>query len=158
MGQTTRKGGKRAIVKDVMAKGFSARKAAKAVNAVFDLMREALSYHEPVEMPGIGTLKVVVQKGKPRRRHQKTRKIATKQLQLHDIVLPGRRRVVKLRPDPNLKLPVDPVPPEPPEPVKSTSTPGRFRAARTIASIAHAYRGGIQPARPHRPGAGNRRR
>ena len=97
--------GKRALVKDLMAKGVPARRAAEAVNTVFHLMAEALYCHESVEVPGVGTLEVMLQRGKPARRSQKTRNIATKQIQVHNVAFPGRRRVIKLRPDPHLKLP-----------------------------------------------------
>jgi nucleoid DNA-binding protein len=103
-------GGKRAIIRDVMAIGATARQASRAVNAVFGLMTEALSYHETVAVPGIGTLHVAIQKGTPKRRTQKTRNVATKQIQIREVNFPGRRRVVKLKPDPDLKLALSPRP------------------------------------------------
>jgi len=63
-------GGKRRIVRDVMTRGFTQRKAAKAVDTVFRLMREALSCHEPVELPHIGTLEVRIRDGRPKKREQ----------------------------------------------------------------------------------------
>jgi len=87
-------GGKRSLIHDVMAKGFTARQAANAVNAVIRLMKEALSFEEPVEVPGIGTLEVVIQKGQPKRRAQKIRNIATKEIEIYDVKFPGRRRVI----------------------------------------------------------------
>lgn len=124
-------GGKRALARDLQAKGFTARKAAEAVDTVFQFMTEALSYHEPIEVPGVGKLEVVVQRGRPARRSQKSRNIGTKQIQVHDVDFPGRRRVIKLKPNPNLKLAVSP-PPTPARPeglkellstVSSTATP-----------------------------------
>lgn len=123
MTQEKKKGGKRALIHDVMAKGFTTRKAAKAVDAVFQLMTEALSYHDSVEVPGVGTLEVMIQKGRPKRRSQRTRNISTKQIQVHDVNFPGRRRVVKLKADPNLKLAVSPPP-----------APGRPRSLKAILS------------------------
>ena len=133
--------GKRRIVKDVMSKGLSARKAGKAVDAVFDLMKQALSYHEPVEIPGIGELRVVTQKGCSRWRLQKTRNIADKQIETHIVKAPGRRRLVKLKPDPELKLPVDSVPVGLPAEASAAPNP----TIRRIPTIAHTYRGGFRP-------------
>jgi nucleoid DNA-binding protein len=139
-------GGKRKIVKDVMAQGIPARKAAKAVSAAFDLMKQTLSFHEPVELPGIGTLEVVIHKGKSQRRLQKTRNIASKQIEHQVLTLPGRRRVVKLRPDPSLKLPLSASPTSSGTP---TPAPKRLATPAGMPAIAHAYRGGAQPAGPY---------
>lgn len=138
----SQKGGKRAIIRDVMAAGIPARKAAKAVNAVFDLMKEALSCHEAVEMPGLGTLRAVIHRGRPRRRLHRTRNITTKQVEVHDVVLPGRRRVIKLRPDPALKLPLSPTPPLR---VKPKAALDGAPVSRRMNTVAHVYRGGAEP-------------
>ena len=53
---------KNAIIKAVRAKGFSARKAARAVKAVIDLWKHALWCGEPVEVPG-GVLQAKDTKG-----------------------------------------------------------------------------------------------
>ena len=45
------KGGKAKIIKDVIAKGFTARKAQRAVNAVINSWKFALWCGEPVEVP-----------------------------------------------------------------------------------------------------------
>ncbi len=138
------KGGKQAIINDVMAKGFSARKAKKAVDAVFALMTEALSYWESVDIPGVGTLQVKIQQGTemPKRRVQKTQNIQTKKIESRTITFPGWRRVMKLKPDPKLKLPASPVPPVA---VQPPSSPDKIPADRPLAKIGHAYRGGRQP-------------
>jgi nucleoid DNA-binding protein len=49
-------GGKTKLVQEVIAKGFSVRKARKAVTAVFDRIRRAVLRGEVVEIPG-GTLR-----------------------------------------------------------------------------------------------------
>lgn len=143
--QNTKIGGKRGLVKAVMAKGVSARKAAQAVNAAFNLMKQALSYHEPVEVPGIGTLEVLLQKGNSEWRVQKTRNISTKQLEVHDVIHPGRRRIIKLT-DPKLKLPVDPTPARLPAETPTAPNP----TVRRSPIIAHTYRGGVLPWKPYR--------
>jgi nucleoid DNA-binding protein len=116
------KGGKGRIVNDVMAKGFSARKAAKAVNAVFDLMKFALWCGEPVEVPG-GVLQAKVRQGRERREWQRFRNVNTGKIKFAMVSQPGRRRVVKFKPDEKLDL--KPLPP--PETVEQA-------AARQVAS------------------------
>jgi nucleoid DNA-binding protein len=117
------KGGKSRIVKDLMAKGVTARKAEKAVNAVFDLMKEALQAGEPVAVPG-GTLQAKARKGKPRRKSQRFRTVSSKKIAFKFVRYPGARRVVKFTPDPDLDLTPLPLP-ETPEQVE----------ARDIASV-----------------------
>lgn len=152
---TSQKGGKRAIIRDVMAAGFPARTSAKAVNAVFDFMKEALRYHEDVQMPGLGTLRAVIQRGRPRRRLQRTRNITTKQVEFHDVVLPGRRRVIKLTPDPDLKLPLSPTPPLPVKPKAALDGAPVSRRMPTV--VAHVYRGGAEPSHQRWSRTGYRR-
>jgi nucleoid DNA-binding protein len=147
MNHERKAGGKRKLVADVMALGFPARKAAKAVNTVVRLMREALAYHEPVELPGIGQLKVVVQKGKPAQRLQKTRNVSSGQVEMRVMTFRGRRRVIKLRPDPNLRLPLSPVPAtsSKPRPQPQTAPP-----ISRLPNVAHTFRSGVEPR--YRPG------
>lgn len=114
-----KKGGKRVIVKDVMAQGVTARKAVAAVNAVFDCMKLGLWWGEAVEVPG-GTIQAKVRKGKPRRPLQKFRGIQTGEIEHRFVDLPGRRRVLKFTPDFSLDLTPLPPPlvPETPEQVE----------------------------------------
>src|ERR1039457_5303021 len=111
------KGGKSRIVKDVMAKGFTAREAEEAVNAVFSLMKLALQSGGPVEVPG-GTLQAKARKGKPRRKNQRFRNVNNKKIAFRLVRYPGGRRVVKFMPDPNLDLTPPPLP-ETPEQVEA---------------------------------------
>jgi nucleoid DNA-binding protein len=92
------KGGKSRIVKDIMAKGFTARKSEKALNAVIDSLKFALRRGEPVEVP-CGTLEAKVQSGRPRRKWQRFRNVNTGKTDFQYISYPGRRRVVKFKPD-----------------------------------------------------------
>jgi hypothetical protein len=106
---------KRDIINDVMAKGFSTRKATKGVNAVFDAWQFALWCGEEVEVPG-GILQVKATKGTEWATVQHFQNIATKEPMVRMVHTPGRRRVVKLIPDPGLGLMPDPPPPPPPSP------------------------------------------
>lgn len=108
------KGGKSRIIKDVMAKGFTARRAEKAVNAVLNLMTLALKSGEPVEIPG-GTIQAKARKGTPRRKGQRFRNVHTKKIAYEVVRYPGARRVVKFTPD----LTLDLTPPESPETVEA---------------------------------------
>jgi hypothetical protein len=107
---TKKKGGKSRIVKDVIAKGFTARKAEKAVNAVINSWRLALWYSEPVEIPG-GTIQSKLRRGRPHTKFRKFRNINTGKTDFAYISCPGRRRVVKFKPD--LALDLTPLPPLP---------------------------------------------
>jgi nucleoid DNA-binding protein len=111
------KGGKSRIVKDVMAKGFTARKAEEAVNTVFSLMQLALQSGAPVEVPG-GTLQAKARKGKSRMKSQRFRNVNKKKIAFRFVRYPGARRVVKFTPDPNLDLTPLPLP-ETPEQVEA---------------------------------------
>lgn len=107
-----KKRGKSALISDVRKKGFSARKAAKAVDAVFDAWKFALWCGEGVEVPG-GILQAKVTKGTERATLQWFQNIATKEAMARMVHAPGRRKVVKLQPDPELVLIPDPPPPPP---------------------------------------------
>lgn len=97
--------GKGRLIRDLMAKGFSVRRSTKAVNAVFDCMRQALARGETVEAPG-GLLRTQIRNGKrhweilKKRRNVNTGKIFKTRI----VALPGRRRVIKFEPDVNLNL------------------------------------------------------
>lgn len=107
MNRTTNK---RTLINDVRAKGFSARKATKAVDAVFQIWKEALSCWEDVETP-CGILTAAPTKGSNRREFKKVRDIRTKKLKYFMAHYPGRRRVVKLKADPALVADLLPLPP-----------------------------------------------
>src|SRR3954449_7121676 len=93
--------------------GLTARKAAKAVNVVFDQMIGALRRGETVEIPG-GSIRVNTTKGKRRLKYQKFRDVHTRKNVSKFIWYPGSRRVVTFTPD--LELDVSPFPvPEAPE-------------------------------------------
>jgi hypothetical protein len=100
------KGGKNHIIQDITKAGATVRQARKALNAVIDAWNLALSCWEDVEAPG-GILTVKVTKGTPHRKLQHLQNIQTKEHILYPVRYPGRRRVVKLRPDPKLDLTVD---------------------------------------------------
>ena len=106
---------KQDIIRAVRAKGFSARRSTKAVNVMLDVWTTALSYWDPVETP-CGTLEVKVFKGEERARLFVFPDVNTKQPTIRMVHLPGRRRIVRLRPDPKLVLALDPPPPPPPPP------------------------------------------
>jgi hypothetical protein len=116
----TKKRGKSTIVKDVMAQGFTTRKAAKAVNVVISYMKLGLWWGEPVEIPG-GIIQAKVRKGIPRREIHKFRNIETRKTAHYNVDYPGRRRVVKFTPHLDLDLtPLPPAPvPETPEQVET---------------------------------------
>ena len=107
-----KKGGRSSIIKDLMATGLTARKAAMAVNAVFDHMTLAAWWGEPVEIPG-GLIQSTIRQGKLRKERQRFRDIQTRKIVYKSIVFPGRRRVVKFTADLQLDLTPLPVPPLP---------------------------------------------
>jgi nucleoid DNA-binding protein len=130
MNNKKKKGGRQVLISEVMAKGFTARKAREAVNAVIDCMKFALWCGEPVEITG-GALEVKIQQGKQRRKGQYFQNIQTGKLMLRPVRYPGRRRVVKFTPDRDLDLTPLPAPPLPPPPLQNT--PERVEA-RHLAS------------------------
>ena len=102
-----KKGGKSRIVKDIMAKGFTARKSEKALNAVIAHMKLGLWRGEPVEVPG-GTLQSKIRRGRPRKKLQRFRNVNSRKIDFENISYSGRRRVVKFTPD--LALDLTPLP------------------------------------------------
>ena len=148
-----KKGGKSAIVKDLMATGLTARKAERALNAVIDYMTLGVWWGEPVEIPG-GTIQAKIRKGKPRRKVQRFRNIQTRTIAHRAVDYPGRRRVVKFTPDLNLDLtPLPPLPlPETPQVVEArqlaTDLLGKPADKAVMAMLQRAVE-----VRPHKPGA-----
>jgi nucleoid DNA-binding protein len=106
--------GKSGLIRELMAKGLSVRRAEKAVNAVFDCMTRAVRRGETVEIPG-GAIQAKIMNGEPRRAPQRFRDVRTGEITVKDVTYPGRRRVVKFRPDESLDLTPLPVPPTPEE-------------------------------------------
>lgn len=102
--------GRARLVRELMAKGLSVRKAEKAVNAVFERMTRALRRGEIVEIPG-GWIQVKWYGGKPRREWHGFRNANTGKLGYRIVTYRGRRRVVKFKPDPKLDLARPPAPP-----------------------------------------------
>jgi len=93
---------KKTLEKMLTAKGFSVRRAKKAVKAFFEQMRQALQRGECVEAPG-GL--IYVAPGKPRRDFRKQYDLQTKQMR-HKFVhyqKPGKR-VIRFRPTLELDL------------------------------------------------------
>ena len=111
-----------------MKKGLTARKAAKAVDAVVDTWKVALWCGDAVETP-CGTLQAKITKGKPRQTMQRSEHIQTKETKFRLVQFPGRRRVVKLRP--NRKLDLTPLPP-PPKPETAENIAERRAASELL--------------------------
>jgi nucleoid DNA-binding protein len=107
--------GKSGLIRELIAKGLSVRRAEEAVNTVFDCMAGAAGRGEAVEIPG-GTIQAKIMNGKPRRARPRFRDVHTGKISFKVVNYPGRRRVVKFRPDVSLDLTPLPVPPPPPTP------------------------------------------
>ena len=120
------------LICTVRAKGFSARKSAKALNAILDSWKFALWCGEDVEVPG-GTLQAVITKGTEWATLQTFRNIYTKELLVRMVHTPGRHRVIKMKADPTLGLKLDPPPPPPPPPPPSPPPPPKPETAEEIA-------------------------
>jgi hypothetical protein len=144
MKNTRKKAGKDVLVKAAMAKGFTARKATKAVNAVVDLMKFALWCGEPVEIPG-GTIQANMWQGKPRGELHKFVNVQTGKVGYKMVKYPGRHSVIKFTPDESLDFtpppvlpppvmpaqievlaPILPPPPEPPEEIEARQLAGEL--------------------------------
>jgi hypothetical protein len=164
---------KRALIQVLRAKGFTTRKATQALNAIINAWTDALWCGEDVEVPG-GILQAKTTKGQEQTTLQAFQNISTKEPMLRTVQYPGRRRVVKLKPDPKLRLPVDPPPPRllppPPAPAKPATAEeieerqlvtdllriSRPADDRTMAIVRQAV--GAHPripgqSRPYKPGA-----
>ena len=102
--------GKSGLIRELMAKGLSVRRAEKAVNAVFEVMTRGVERGETVEIPG-GTIQAKIMNGQPRRAKQRFRNVRTGEIYSKVVTYPGRRRVVKFRPDESLDLTPLPAPP-----------------------------------------------
>jgi len=115
------KGGKNSIIRDLMNKGLSARKARLIVDRVLDEWKFALWCGEPVEVPG-GILQAKIHQGKPRKTLQRLSNVNTGKRSSRLVKYPGRRRVLNFTPDEKVDLPMPP-PLPPPEAPKAVPTP-----------------------------------
>ena len=95
--------GKSKLIRELIAKGISVRKAEKGVNAVFDCMARAVRRGESVEIPG-GRIQVKIRKGQPRREWQRFVNVRTGKIMFTIVDFRGKRLVVKFSPDLNLDL------------------------------------------------------
>ena len=111
--------GKSGLIRELIAKGLSVRKAEQAVNAVFDCVTRAVWRGEAVEIPG-GTIKTQIMNGTPRRASQRFQDVRTRKIAVQEVHYPGRRRVVKFRPDESLDL----------TPLPATPTPEQIECRR----------------------------
>lgn len=111
-----KKAGKNVLIEEVMAKGFTSRKATKAVNGVLDCIKFALWCGDEVEIPG-GSLQVNIRKGNPRREGlHRFKNVQTGKAMYKTVKYSGRRRVLKFKPDESLDLTPPPLPPPPETP------------------------------------------
>jgi len=99
--------GKSGLIKELMAKGFSARKAEKAVNAFFECIKAGLWRGEVVELP-VGKLVLRIRNGQRPRVWQRSRNVQTGKIKFGIRRMPGPHKVVKLIP--NLALDLFPLP------------------------------------------------
>jgi nucleoid DNA-binding protein len=113
---TKEKGGKSVIIKDLMDKGLTARKATKAVDAVFDRIKFALWCGDEVPIPG-GTIQATIRRGRPRQEWlHRFKNVQTGKAMSKAVKYPGRRRVITFTPDETLDLTPPPLPPPPETP------------------------------------------
>ena len=146
-------GGRSGLVRALMAKGLSVRKAEKAVNAVFSCMRRGLQRGEVVEIPG-GKIYVKEQAGKRRGNFHKFANIHTGDFMYKLVTYRGKRRVVKFIPDEELDL--TPLPKPKPKP-----TPEQIECRQLVSELLgrpadDSVMAELQQAldlRPHREGA-----
>jgi nucleoid DNA-binding protein len=122
---------KRDIIRAVRAKGFSARRSTKAVNAMIDVCKYALWCGEDVEVPG-GILQVKITRGTEWATLQRFQNIHTKEPMVRTVHTPGWRKVVKLKPDPKLVLALDPPPAPPPPPPAPLPPPPKPETAEEV--------------------------
>jgi nucleoid DNA-binding protein len=104
--------GKSGLIRELIAVGLTVRQAEKAVNAVFDCMARAVGRGEMVEIPG-GVIQAQIMNGAPRQASHRFRSVRTGEITVKTVNYPGRRRVVKFRPDVSLDLTPLPAPPTP---------------------------------------------
>jgi nucleoid DNA-binding protein len=102
-------GGKSALIREVVKKGFSVRRAERGVNAVFDVITRALWRGESVETP-LGTLTVRRRKDQRRQELHTFRDIQTKKTSYKLVRYPGPHRTVKLKADEDVDLTPPPQP------------------------------------------------
>jgi len=121
--------GRSGLIRALLAKGYSFRRAAKLVNAVFDTMVQGLRRGERVEIPG-GSIQVAERKAKPRLElHHKFEDLRTGPA-FRAVKYRGKRKIVKFRPDEALDL--SPLPPSPRPAAKRETL--EFRTCRKLVS------------------------
>ena len=132
--------GKSGLIKAAMEKmaqnglPISRRKAAKAVNAVFDLMKRALRRGEVVELP-VGKVSILSTPAKRKgRRIQKFRNIQDKAVAYRPVQLP--KKMIRFRPDKKL-IERAPFSPPPPRPLSAATV----RKAEEVEQLFHDFTG-----------------
>jgi nucleoid DNA-binding protein len=103
---------KAGLVKDLMERGFSARKAREVVNAIFYVMTCALKRGEEVDTP-LGMFIARGRDGKSRREIHKFRNVNTGEINHKAIRYRGARRVIKFKQNENLIFTPPPAPDPP---------------------------------------------
>ena len=108
-------GARERLVQELVAKGFSVRKARKAVNAVINVMISGVHRGEAVEIPG-GTIQTAWREGKSKIRLTRFRNVQTKEITPRFVTFFRQRIRVKFTPDLTLDLSPLVLPPPPPTP------------------------------------------
>jgi nucleoid DNA-binding protein len=121
--------GRSGLIRELVDKGYSLRKAAKLVNAVFDTMTDALKRGEQVEIPG-GSIQVEDREGKARLElNHVFQDLETGEPVTRPVRYKGKRKIVKFVSDESLDLSPLPAAPRP----ARRETP-EFAACRKLAS------------------------
>ncbi len=94
------KKGKSRLIRELMDRGFSARRAERAVNAVFRLLGDAVARGETVEVPG-GWIEARNASARSRRELRRFTHRSTGK-QFYRLVIYGSRRRIRFRPNPAL--------------------------------------------------------
>ena len=94
------KTGRAGLIRDLMEKGLSARKAEKAVNAVVDLWTSALKRGENVELP-VGWIWTKQYQGKQSKNSWRAVNVQTHKPMCKTRTQPGKRKVIKFIPNEN---------------------------------------------------------
>lgn len=145
--------GRSKLIRELMAKGLSVRKAEKAVNAVFGCMTRALYRGEIVEIPG-GCIQAVGRNSRPRQKLQRFRNVQTGKAMYRIVRFRGPHRVVRFRPD--MQLDMSPLPAPPPEPTPEQIEIQQLASELFEKPVNEALLARLQEAvevHPHKPGA-----
>ena len=110
------RGGQSALIRILRLTGFSFRRAERGVQAVFELMIEALARGEAVEIPG-GVLQCHTVTRTPRLKFSQLSNINTRKRVYRWVHFPGGpRRRIRFRADPRIDFAPLPAPPRPAPP------------------------------------------